>query len=176
MERFEVKPFTDENAFYFGQCLKAGSNIEISDDLIKYICSLCDNIPYYIDIMFDQIKPYDQITRAEIDNAFNGIIENPEHDKNSLQYNFDRIDKFYPKPEVSKTILNIISKDDQWFEEGKIANEVMQFVEITRLDLNKELKRLKNDGYLLEKYEKGKRYFKFKYGIMRKWWFKNIAY
>ncbi|MCD4793286.1 MAG: hypothetical protein K8R54_08650 [Bacteroidales bacterium] len=176
MYKYNLQPFTDENALYFGKCLELGCEIEITEKNIKYICKKSNNIPYFIDVVFDKIRNIDKISRTVINNAFDEIL-NDTSSKESIRHFYDRIKLFYPKAKISENILNFVSKNDKMSSEIEIYNHVFAFIqEIDRIDVNNEIERLRNDGYLIRKLKERERYFDFKYSILKKWWDINKAF
>ncbi len=178
LTKYRLEPLTDENAIYLSKCFKLGCGLTISYNLIKDICKRTDNIPYYIDVIFDKLKKSgkNSITQKIIENAFDEIIDDTTGE-NSTKHFYDRIDKFYPNKNVSENILNFISKNPEWTAENDIANNILSTIEdMDRDKINKEIERLKNDGYLIRKIEADKRAYNYKYSLLKKWWLRNKAY
>jgi hypothetical protein len=177
MDEYVLETFSDENAIYFGKCLNLGCGLDLSDELIKMICEGSNNIPYFIDIVFDKITKSKKNTELEkIEVAFEEIV-NDTKGKASIKHFYDRIEHFYPSPEISIYILNFVSKSTMLVTETEIANNVLvNTTEINRIEINKEIERLKNDGYLFRGSSEEERAYDFKYSLLKLWWKKNKAY
>jgi hypothetical protein len=178
LKKIDLEPFTDKNAFYFGQCLELGCELKISEKNIKYLCKRADNIPYFIDFTFDQLRKVNKktLTKSDIDKSFNEIIEDGSS-KISLKHFFDRIDKFYPNSKLSIFIMNTISKSESYISESEISNLVFsQFMEFDRQEVNNEIDRLRNDNYLNRKIIDNERTYTIKYNLLKLWWARNKAY
>ena len=74
-------------------------------------------------------------------------------------------------------ILNFVSKSAQAVTETEIANNVLaNTTEPDRIQINEEIERLRNDGYLFRVLTKGERVYDFKYSLLKSWWRRNKAY
>ncbi|NOQ24566.1 MAG: hypothetical protein GQ564_04315, partial [Bacteroidales bacterium] len=177
MDVYELESFSDENAIYFGKCLNLGCDLDLTVELIKMICEKSDNIPYFIDIVFDKITKSRKNTIIEkIEDAFEEIV-NDTKGKASIKHFYDRIEHFYPSHEISIYILNFVSKSTMLVTESEIASNVLtNTTEINRIEINKEIERLKNDGYLFRESIEEERAYGFKYSLLKLWWKRNKAY
>lgn len=177
MDEYELETFSGENAIYFGKCLNLGCRLDLTDELIKEICERSDNIPYFIDIIFDRIsKSRKNTIKEKIEDAFEEIV-NDTKGKASIKHFYDRIELFYPNPEISIYILNFVSKSTMMVTETEIASNVLiNTTEIKRFEINKEIERLKNDGYLFRESKEEERAYDFKYSLLKLWWKINKAY
>ena len=176
MKKHELEPFTYENAIYFGQCLNLGCELNISDEQIIQICNRANNIPYFIDIVFDKISKAKETNRKAIDDAFESILDDTKG-KESIKHFYDRIEDFYPNFKVSIYILNFISKSPLEVTETEISNNVLtNTTDTDRIEINREIERLRNDGYLLRIIKNDERFYNFKYSLLKSWWKRNKAY
>ncbi len=176
MYKHELQPFTDDNAKYFGKCLNLGCKLKIPDELIEQICSRANNIPYFIDIVFDKISKAKEANQKAIDNAFEEILDDTKG-KESIRHFYDRIENFYPNYKISVYILNYISLSTQAVTEMEIANNILtNTTETDRIEINEEIERLRNDGYLFRIIKGGERLYDFKYSLLKLWWKMNKAY
>lgn len=176
MYKHELQPFTDDNAKYFGKCLNLGCKLNIPDEQIEQICNRAINIPYFIDIVFDKISKAKEASQKAIDYAFESILDDTRGIE-SIKHFYDRIEDFYPNYKISVHILNFISKSTQAVTEKEIANNVLtNTTETDRIEINEEIERLKNDGYLLRTIKGGERVYDFKYSLLKSWWKRNKAY
>ena len=168
-------PFGDEEAMFFCECLNEGCKLKLPEEIMKYICKLSDNIPFFIDALFDKIRYNPGIDKSVIDSALHAILNDPG-DMNNLKHFYDRIDNFYPNKILTNQILNYLSKKDEYTSEDEIAEQINKIMTTDRILLNDEVDRLWRDGYLKREMTNGKRNFKFNYSIIKKWWAINKAY
>ena len=176
MYKHELQPFTDDSAKYFGKCLNLGCNLNMPDELIEQICEKSNNIPYFIDIVFDKISKAKVATQETIEDAFQEILDDTKG-KESIKHFYDRIEDFYSNYKISVYVLNFISKSAIAVTETEIANSVLSnTTETDRIEINEEIERLKNDGYLFRVMKDGERVYDFKYSLLKSWWKRNKAY
>ncbi len=176
MFKHELQPFTENNAKYFGKCLNLGCELDMHEELIEQICERSNNIPYFIDIVFDKISKAKEATQKSINDAFEEILDDTKG-KESIKHFYDRIEGFYPNYKVSVYILNFVSKSAQVVIESEIANNVLtNTTETDRIEINEEIERLKNDGYLFRIMKDGERVYDFKYTLLKSWWKRNKAF
>jgi len=176
MNKYGLEPFSPDNSMYFGKCLNLGCTLKLSEELIKLVCIRANHIPYFIDVVFDKISKSRKTNEEGVNEAFEEIL-NDTKGKESIKHFYDRIEKFYPNKEISIYILNYISKSAEAVSENNIANNVLSYTTKTnRIEINEEIERLKNDGYLSRKVIDGERFFDFKYSLLKSWWKINKAY
>lgn len=177
MDKFELQAFTNANAVFFGKCLNLGCNLNLNHELIEKICNRSDNIPYFIDCVFNIISKANKIVTLEIiEDSFEEIL-NDTKGKTSIKHFYDRIELFYPNSIISVYILNIISKSTIVLTETEIFNNVLSnTTETNRIEINKEIERLMNDGYLYRVIKDGERAYDFKYSLLKSWWKRNKAF
>ena len=176
MNKYELQPFTIDNAKYFGKCLNEGCRLKMNDELIEHICSRANNIPYFIDVVFDKISKMRKNDQSAIDKAYEEILDDTKG-KESIKHFYDRIEDFYPKYKISVYILNFVSRCIHATTETEIANNVLTNTTNTdRIEINEEIERLKNDGYLFRSIKDGERLYDFKYSLLKSWWKRNKAY
>jgi hypothetical protein len=176
MYPYTLLPFNDDNALHFGKCLNFGCALNLPERLIKQINKKADNIPYFIDIVFDKISRAKKPNQQAIDDAFEEILDDTSG-KESINHFYDRIDQFYPKPKISIDILNFLSKNQYPSSESDIASYVsLNTSDIDRIEINKEINKLMKDGYLNRSIINDERFFDFKYSLLKAWWKRNKAY
>jgi len=176
MRKYELQPFTEDNALYFCRCLNLGCKLSIEDDLLVDIYQRTDRIPFFIDIVFNKLRNHNVCGTKEIDTAFEEIIDDTKG-KDSIKHFCDRIDDYYPNPDISNYILNFISNSHQISLENEICNSVSLSIEgVNRLKINKELERLRNDGYLIRVIDENQRFYDFKFSLLKLWWQRNKAF
>ncbi len=175
MNKQRVRPFEDEEAIYFSECLSLGCRLDLSYEVKDSICKQADNIPYFIDSFFDKIRNQHQISLETVDQTLQAILEDPDN-QNNLEHFYDRIRDYYPNKMLTNQILNYISYQNDFVTEAAIAGHLNITTENERLQLNEEMDRLRTDGYLVRKSVGGNRQFQFNYSIIKKWWSINKAY
>jgi len=177
MYKHELQPFTYENAMFFGNCLNLGCNLNLPQKLIEQICERSNNIPYFIDYIFDNIWKSNKLNMLKaVEEAFEEIL-NDTKGKASIKHFYNRIDQFYPNPKISIYVLNFVSKSVGAVTEREIANNVLSNTTKTdRIEINEEIERLVNDGYLIRTTENKERAYDFKYSLLKSWWRRNKAY
>ena len=176
MKKYELETFTDDNALYFGKCLNLGCELNVSTVLIKQICKKANNIPYFIDIVFDKMSQEKKSNQKGVNNAFEELLDDTKG-KESIKHFYDRIENFYPNDKLSIYILNFVSKCKEAVSENEIANNVLSFtIETDRIEINVEIERLRNDGYLLRTIKNEERFYDFKHSLLKLWWKRNKAY
>jgi len=175
MYKYELEPFTKGNALYFCKCLRLGCDINVSDDLLENICKRTDNIPFFIDIVFDKLGECEECNIQDIDAAFEEILDDTKG-RDSIKHFCDRIDNFYPNSDISNYILNFISKNSNPSSENEIADFItLSIKDVNRIMINTEIERLRNDGYLTRYFRDKQRQFDFKYSLLKLWWERNKA-
>lgn len=176
MKKHELKPFTNDKAKYFGDCLNQGCELNMPDELIVQICNRANNIPYFIDVIFDKLSKAKTTGQQAIDDAFKNVLDDTKG-KESIKHFYDRIEDFYPNYKTSVYILNFVSKCNHPVTETEITSNVLSnTTETDRIEINEEIERLKNDGYLLRTFMKDERVYDFKYSLLKLWWKRNKAY
>lgn len=176
MRKYELLPFEKKIAEYFGNCLNEGCKTKLSNRLIELICKRANNIPYFIDIAFYKISELNASTQEIVDKVFEDILDDTSG-KESIKHFYDRIEQFYPNYKLSINILNFISKNKSSSPEAKIADYVLLGTEDSdRIEINREIERLRNDGYLLRTLKNEERLFDFKYSLLKSWWKRNKAF
>ncbi len=176
MYKHELQPFTDENAKYFGKCLELGCSLNLTKKLINHISTKANNIPYFIDIIFDKISKTKEVNQKTIDSAFESLLDNTKG-KESISHFYDRIKDFYPNHKVSVYILNFISISSRAVTESEIASNLLtNILESDRIEINEEIERLRNDGYLIRTIKNEERVYDFKYSLLKSWWKRNKAF
>lgn len=176
MYKHELQPFTDENAIYFGKCLELGCGLNLPEKLIKHICTRANNIPYFIDIIFDKIAKTKELNQKAIDDAFENLLDDTKG-KESIKHFYDRIGNFYPHYKTSVYILNFVCLNTKGVTESEIANNVLSnTIGIDRIEINEEIERLRNDGYLIRTIKNEERVYDFKYSLLKSWWKRNKAF
>jgi len=174
MGRQRLLPLSDKEAMFFCKCLNKGCELNLPEEIMKYIYELSDNIPFFIDALFDKIRYKQNIDKSVIDNALDDILIDPGG-MNNLKHFYDRIDNFYPNKILTNHVLNYLSQKAEYTSEDNIAEQINNIIATDRILLNDEIERLWRDGYLKRKVTDGKRYFQFNYSIIKKWWAINKA-
>ncbi len=174
MYDYILNPLTNENALFLAKCFDKGCKTNLSEEDMKHICQLGENIPYYIDALFSLIR-YQSNNKETIQEAYQTILENPNN-KFEFKHFYERITLHYPDKDTSFSILNFLSKSSKPKTEKAILNYLGSEQPIKRNDLINELDRLRTDDYLVRKIKNEERVYQFKYEILRKWWKINKSY
>jgi len=177
--RYNIGAMSDEEAYFLCECLFLDDFIindteENKDTLIKNICQYAENLPFYINRLFSIIRnKFDDIVSIKnIEASYNLLLNDPQESKVLKQLQ-DRITTYYNEEEANcmKAILSFISHKRKRTSQSKLLEE---------LDFNENVIReclytLLSENYLTRELDNGKKYFSFKYQIVKKWWNINMA-
>ena len=151
-------------------------NTKEKEELFNHICKLTDNLPFYIqhvfDIHYDQKVPL--FTLESVDNAID-YLHNDPNDIGYFRHYIDRIKTYYDKEmaQISFIILNRVCRSDEYISEGSIIEKVTNDIQVQKEIILETLELLWNDHYLLREIQESGRVYKFRYGILQQWWKKN---
>lgn len=176
MKPYELQPLTSINGLYLASCFNLGCSMDLSEEVMKYLCLKCECIPYFIDVTFAMLRNKEEnTTQGHVDKVIDEILNNND-DQFDFKHFYDRIELHYSKPDLSICILSYLSKQDDYTSEIDVLNNLSQQIEITREVLIVELDRLRGDDYLLREIKDDERHYNFRYQILRRWWKINRAY
>lgn len=176
-EVFSIGSMTHEDSYMLCECLilddyEVGKDKEV---LINKIIDYTNGLPFYINKVFTILRnEFDShLSKQSITDAYNTLINEPVYSK-ALKQIDDRINIYYPeaKASIMKSILNHLSKEDNELEEGEILKK---FEESESFFVQECLFTLNSEHYLKKEFKKEKRYYKFKYSLIKEWWRKNKA-
>jgi hypothetical protein len=170
MKPYVLEAMTDDDARFLCSCLAMSGFIfeENEQYCIQKICSLTENLPFYINKIFEILNSTynSKITLINVQRAFDELISNVNDDEVFEQLD-TRIALYYPKQKDSMfTILDFLSKQQSQIQESEIINSV----DIEGREVRDFLRTLSKDQYLTRTIIEEKRYYEFKYKIFRKWW------
>jgi hypothetical protein len=170
MKPYVLEAMTDDDAHFLCSCLAlSGFDFEEDKDTcIRKISYLTENLPFYINKIFEILNSSynSQITLINVQGAFDELISNVNDDEVFEQLD-TRIALYYPKQKDSMfTILDFLSKQQSQIQEDEIINSI----DVEGREARDFLRTLCKDQYLTRTIIEEKRYYEFKYKIFRKWW------
>ena len=144
--------------------------------IFDYICKETDRLPFYIQHVFDYIYQSDKktITKKLVDESIDYLL-NDQKDEGFFNHYIDRIKTYYDKLSqgISLLILDRACKKDDYWEEDNIINIVKAQMKTDDEAVKETIALLWSDHYLIREIKNEKRYYKFKYSILQKWWKTN---
>jgi AAA+ ATPase superfamily predicted ATPase len=150
-----------------------GYEFRDADKIIEYICLATDRLPFYIQHVFDYMYNANikKITEDIIDEAVNYLLSTPE-DIGCFKHYIDRIKTYYDKPiqEMALTILDEVSRKDNYCEESQMIDIINTQYSVNIESIKETIDLLWSDHYLSRDIIEGKRCYKFKYILIKKWW------
>ncbi len=147
-------------------------------DLAAAIAEATDGLPYYVNYCVDRLTEVRQpIEIRHVPEAADSLILDPE-DTAHFEHYAERIEAYYlfdeTADELAFAILKTLSHADEPMSEAAIQEAVAAEVVVTSENLfQKTLKLLVKDHYLTRSVSDGDRSYRFKYGIVQRWWYKN---
>lgn len=147
------------------------------DETIELLCKSVDCLPFYIDLLIKNIDlKHDDISTESIIKEAKKLIETAGN-QGQFNHYVDRISTYYDKDigNVSKIILNWLSNKDAPVVENEILNMLAQKNNIQEEYLKLILKKLFDDLYLDRIIRDSKRFYSFKYDLVRQWWMINFG-
>jgi hypothetical protein len=154
--------------------IEADENIEHN---LQDLCKQVDCMPFYIDLVIKELfihqrkLSYENI-QAEVDR----LISSPA---NQGQFNHfsDRINTYYESDikSIAKEILDWLSKQSTPKSEDEILNNLASKRAIQLDQIKPILKKLFEDLYITRILKDEKRYYEFKYSLLKKWWHVNLS-
>lgn len=173
---FKVTPFTKTEAVDYINTipLKNEEYIFLSDDIDYLLTRLEWNIPYFINIILDEIEKIcdeidnKKISKEIIDKAFEESLKN----KMYFEHWHTRLRKSYKKNayNFSKKILNLAAEDP--FVTKAEISDVAVGLEISEA-YKDILNALEYDGYINNQEDKDK--YVFNSPLLKAWWFNNVT-
>ncbi len=147
------------------------------EDIIKVLCKEVNYLPFYIDLIIKELYIYNiPFTHENIIKGVKRLISGPG---NQAQFNHfsDRISTYYEEniKIISKQILNWLSCQKIYKSEDEIANMLSAKQSIQIDKIKQILKKLFDDLYIDRILKDGKRFYKFKYSLLKKWWMINFG-
>lgn len=178
MEDFNLGSLIREEAELLCECYTlSGFTLEDKNDKKKYwdlLYDLSNGLPFYISKIFNLIQTeFDLLINEDtIHKAYELLLNDTNHHKAFNQLK-DRITIYYPKEqhEILFTILNLLSNENEFLSEESIKEKL----KYDDNEIKESLYLLLSDHYLERHLTEGKRFYKIKYEIFRKWWKINIA-
>ena len=175
MKLITLNSMSDNGAKILCQELSEDKQFEFDDKAVvhKYICQSTDNLPFYIQHVFahfyDTKERY--ITKDVVDKAIDHLINDPK-DEGFFRHYTDRIKTYYDEKskEIALLILDNACKIDNYWVEDDIINTLKTHKNFDDELIKETIDLIWSDHYFERKFENEKRYYKFKYSILKKWW------
>ncbi len=146
---------------------------ENKKNIIEYICQNTDNLPFYIQHVFEYFYENNkrEITVAIVDESINYLLNDPK-DEGFFKHYTDRIKTYYDEgiADIALFILDKACKKTDYWEEGDIINTVNSHKEIDKEKIKETLDLIWSDHYITRKIENNKRLYTFTYTILKNWW------
>jgi hypothetical protein len=146
------------------------------DSLIAYICKRTDNLPFYIQHVFDYFYERNKknINKKTVDEVINYLVNDPK-DVGFFRHYIDRIKTYYDQidQDITLFILGRACKMSDYWLEDDIIELARDHVDVDEEKVKETLDLIWNDHYLVRKVVDHKRYYKFKYNILKEWWLVN---
>jgi len=148
------------------------------DEVTRAIAEATDGLPYYINYTVDRLAEIGHpVKTTDVAEAVDSLILDPE-DQAHFGHYAERIEAYYlfhkQAEDLAYTILDTLCRTGQPMTEEAIWDAAVTQMELTSRNLfQKTLAMLVKDHYLQRNDQGGERAYQFKYGIIRKWWFKN---
>jgi len=133
------------------------TSIEFENEVVDKIVNISEGHPYYIQLLCHRI--YERTVDKAIDKADMGVYEDSFEDAIN-DISVTRFNKIYPKSEIEKTILEILSVSDEPLSHAEIATEGLKS-NIKSSSIGKPLRRLL-DKKLVKQMEIGDKKGKYK--------------
>ena len=147
-------------------------------EIAAAIAEATDGLPYYVNYCVDRLTEIaGPIEMGHVPEAVESLILDPE-DTAHFEHYAERIEVYYlfdeTAEELAFAILKILCHADEPMPEETIRDAVVTQLELTNENLfHKTLALLVKDHYLVRAVRDGERSYRFKYGIVRRWWLKN---
>lgn len=174
-ENFSVEAMSETDGLFLCECLYLSGFKGSKDNTenFKKICTLTENLPFYINKIFSiiDISYSSFLSEENIDKAYQDILTNPKHSDVFDQLH-TRLTTYYTgKAKLMQQILNFLSDQTNVVVEKKI----IETFENDEADIKKALERLTKEEYLKRIFVEDKRHYQFKYQLFKKWWSLNKA-
>ncbi len=173
MKIISLSGMDNEGAYLLCEKLSEDENYNYTkkNEIFNYICKKTDNLPFYIQWIFELIldSKKQNIDKKLIDEVITYLLNDPD-DKGFFSHYTDRIKTYYDKSnqELALFILDRICKKNGYIKEEEILNIVKTNEQVENEMIKEVLNLLWSDHYLKRKLNE--RSYKFKYMIIREWW------
>ena len=156
---FDLGAFSDEEATAFVAQLSQSIGVEINAKVTRYIGW---NIPYFIQLILSRL-PIGEISKANIDDAYNGLIQT-----GSFDTWHERLNKEYGKNKnAAKLVLQYLCIDAKGKNRDSIYNHVYaKYPTIESDEFGLLLRALMTDGYLV----RTDNLYRFRSPLLRDYW------
>ena len=160
---FDLGAFSDEEATAFVAQLSQSIGVEINGKVTRYMLDKIGwNIPYFIQLIISRL-PIGEISKANIDDAYNGLIQT-----GSFDTWHERLNKEYGKnKDAAKLVLQYLCIDAKGKSRDRIYNHVYaKYPTIESDDFGLLLRALMTDGYLV----RSDNLYRFRSPLLRDYW------
>lgn len=156
-------------------------DLKLQDDLgevVGVIAESTDGLPYYINYTVDRLADVTGLVGlAHVPEAVDSLLLDPEDTAHFSHY-AERVEAYYLFDELAEAlafaILKVLSHASEPMTEAEIWDGVGTEMELTNENLfQKTLALLVKDHYLTRTVSDSTRSYRFKYGIIQRWWVKN---
>ena len=160
---FDLGAFSDEEATAFVAQLSQSIGVEINGKVTRYMLDKIGwNIPYFIQLILSRL-PIGEISKANIDDAYNGLLQT-----GSFDTWHERLNKEYGKnKDAAKLVLQYLCIDAKGKSRDSIYNHVYaKYPTIESDDFGLLLRALMTDGYLV----RTDNLYRFRSPLLRDYW------
>lgn len=140
------------------------------------ILNVTDRLPYYIQLVFE--KFYDlnlhSVSEKDVMAAIDSLLNDP-HDNVHFCHYVDRVNTYYENNKVKPAfiVLNYLSQFEKAQPEDQIRNYLNSQFTIDDQEFRELMDLLWEDHYLFREIKDEEKQYKFKYFLLRKWWYIN---
>lgn len=174
---FRLEPMNDADALFLCQCLALSGFVCSGDStqLYQRIYRFAENLPFYINTIFQLIQSHDngELNDITIDKAQDILLNDPDEAKVFNQLH-QRIGIYYEPSKADRmiAILNQLASQDDFASENDLQQHITADNKAQLLDA---VETLWKEQYLIRKIENGSRCYQFKYNLIKQWWKLNKA-
>lgn len=175
------RPFAIELSCRLLKGLQEQYQVKLEDEqtaIAERMAELTDGLPFHINHLAELLSEDRRPLRvADVDAGVEKLLLDPD-DKNHFNYYVERIEVYYLFEEhaadVAFAILDRASRSVEPVAEEELWQEVVSRIPLTNDRLFKKvLGTLERDHYIVLIATDGSRSYRFKYGIIRRWWRKR---
>jgi hypothetical protein len=173
---YVLEAMLDADAQFLCECLALSdfTFIEEKSICIKLICEQTENLPFYINKIFEILRSTSKskISVENIRGAVDKLLTDVNDDDVFEQLD-TRIASYYPEEEgnLMTSVLDSLSESKTPKDEASIIREL----DFPPKETKATLRTLCKDQYLHRTVEGETKYYQFKYNLFRKWWKLNKA-
>jgi uncharacterized protein len=150
------------------------------EEIARRVAQQTDGLPYYIHHTFDRLSDLGRpVTVDDVPVAIESLLDAPDDPAHFAHY-AERIEAYYVFDDHVETtayaLLDALSRADTPMTESQLQDVAAAHVEgLREVALKKTLDHLVKDRYLVREQHEGERIYRFRYGLIQKWWVRNRA-